>query len=200
MGGAIEVEREDMSVQESRQLAGRVSRRLLAIAMVLEGMRRKIAAESCGMDHQTLRDWVYRYNAEGIEGLGNRRRDGVKLRLTSDQMTQLATWVEHGPDPKRDGVTRWLRVDLARLIKVVVDGQLVTLAHRRLDHATITPRSRALLNKYGGEAVFTAVRDNDIYVRGWLTVHGIDVSVKNDTGVSPMYVAALGNGVAALEW
>ena len=180
-------------------LAGRVSRRILAIAMVLEGTHRKIAAESCGMDRQTLRDRVHRYNAEGIDGLGNRRRNGVKLRLTSDQMAQLATWVEHGSDPKRDGVVRWRRVDLAHRIEVVVDDQFVTLAYRRLDHATITPGGRALLNKYGGEAVFTAVRDNDIYVLGWLTVHGTDVSVKNDTGVTPMYVAALGIAVAALE-
>ena len=59
-----------MSVQELRHLAGgvrvgRVSRRLLAMALVLEGMSRKVAAESCGMDRQTLRDWVHRYNAQG---------------------------------------------------------------------------------------------------------------------------------------
>ena len=81
MGGAVKIEREDMSAQELRHLAGRVkdgqvSRRLLAIAMVLEGTSRKVAAESCGMDRQTLRDWIRRYNAEGVEGLGNRRGDG----------------------------------------------------------------------------------------------------------------------------
>ena len=59
------------------------------------------------MDRQTLRDWVHRYNAEGVEGLGNRHGGGVKLRLTSDQMAQLATWVADGPDPKRDGVVCW---------------------------------------------------------------------------------------------
>ena len=70
------------------------------------------------MDRQTLRDWVCRYNAEGVEGLGNRRRDRVKLRLISDQVAQLATWVEDGPGPERDGVVRWQRVDLARRIEV----------------------------------------------------------------------------------
>ena len=69
----VKVEREDMSAQELRQLAGRVkdgrvSQRFLAIAMVLERMRCKVAAESCGMDRQTLRDWIRRYNAEGVEG------------------------------------------------------------------------------------------------------------------------------------
>jgi len=48
--------------------AGQV-RRLLALALVLEGRSRTEAADQAGMDRQTLRDWVHRYNAEGIEGL-----------------------------------------------------------------------------------------------------------------------------------
>ena len=75
--------REDKSALELRQLAGRVkdgrvSQRLLAIAMVLEGMRRKVAAEICGIDRQRLRDWIRRYNAEGVEGLCNRRGGGIR--------------------------------------------------------------------------------------------------------------------------
>ena len=70
MRGGVKIEREEISAQELRQRAGRVkdgrvSRRLLAIALVLEGASRKVAAESCGMDRQTLRDWVHRYNAQG---------------------------------------------------------------------------------------------------------------------------------------
>ena len=61
LGGAVKIECEDMSAQELRQRAGRVkdvrvSRRLLAIALVLEGTSRKVAAESCGIDRQRLRD------------------------------------------------------------------------------------------------------------------------------------------------
>ena len=75
MSGAIKIERKDMSAQELHQRAGRVkdgrvSRRLFAIAMVLEGCLQNLAAESCGMDRQTLRDWIRRYNAEGVEGVG----------------------------------------------------------------------------------------------------------------------------------
>ena len=118
----VKIERKVKSAQELRQLArrvkdARVSQRLLAIAMVLEGMLRKVAAEICGIDRQRLRDWIRRYNAEGVEGLGNRRRGGMKLRLTSDQLAQLETWVAEGPDPKRDGVVRWRRKDLARRIE-----------------------------------------------------------------------------------
>ena len=47
----------DLRRQSGRVKDGRISRRLLAIALVLEGASRKVAAESCGMDRQTLRDW-----------------------------------------------------------------------------------------------------------------------------------------------
>jgi len=71
--------RQDLSAAELRTLAckegdARVSRRLLAIAMALDGISRAEAARQAGMDRQTLRDWVTRYNAGGVDGL--RDRDG----------------------------------------------------------------------------------------------------------------------------
>ena len=47
----------------------KAARRMLAIALVLEGWSREAAAEACAMDRQTLRDWVHRYNELGPEGL-----------------------------------------------------------------------------------------------------------------------------------
>src|SRR4051794_41887569 len=55
-----------------RERDGRVSSRLLALANALDGMRRDEAARAAGMDRQTLRDWVHRYNAEGVAGLRDR--------------------------------------------------------------------------------------------------------------------------------
>ena len=73
----VKITRDDLTARDLRAASGgakdgRVARRLLAIAFVLEGVSRKTAAESCGMDRQTLRDWVHRYNAQGIAGLANR--------------------------------------------------------------------------------------------------------------------------------
>ena len=45
------------------------SRRLLSLAAVLDGMNRTEAARIGGMDRQTLRDWVHRFNDHGPEGL-----------------------------------------------------------------------------------------------------------------------------------
>jgi len=108
----MEVTRSDLTAQELRHEAGRardgrVVRRLLAIALVLEDAARKTAAENCGMDRQTLRDWEHRYNAEGVAGLANRRGGGARPRLTPEQQARFVTWVEEGPDPARDGVVRW---------------------------------------------------------------------------------------------
>ena len=69
------------------------------------------------MDRQTLRDWVHRYNEEGLAGLRDRRRPGPRPRLTPEQEAELAAAVERGPDPDRDGVVRWRRVDLQALIE-----------------------------------------------------------------------------------
>jgi transposase len=111
-----------MSAQELRNVAGhirdgRVVRRMLAIALVLDGARRRTAAESCGMDRQTLRDWVHRYNEEGVAGLSDRIGGGPKPRLTPAQQARFVTWVEDGPDPEKDGVVRWRCIDLQARIE-----------------------------------------------------------------------------------
>src|SRR3954464_13264434 len=89
----------------------RAARRMLALALVLEGASREEAARAAGMDRPTLRDWVHRYNAEGLAGLRDRRRPGPRPRLTPEQEAALAGVVERGPDPDRDGVVRWRRVE-----------------------------------------------------------------------------------------
>lgn len=94
------------------------ARRTLAIALVLEGYSRAEAARICAMDRQTLRDWVHRYNVEGLPGLSDRRSAaGPRRRLNAEQEAQVAAWVEAGPDPKaHGGLVRWRRIDLRDLI------------------------------------------------------------------------------------
>ena len=117
MGRAVGITRTDMCARKLRCAAkrtrdGRVVRRILAIALVLEGVDRAAAARNSGMDRQTLRDWVHRYNAEGIEGLSDRFGKGAKPRLSPKQQAQFVAWVEAGPDPIKDGVVRWRCADL----------------------------------------------------------------------------------------
>jgi transposase len=64
---------------------------MLAITFLLEGWSREAAAEACGMERQTLCDWVHRYNASGLNGLYNRpRRNGPLPQLSEEQQAQIA--------------------------------------------------------------------------------------------------------------
>ncbi len=92
-------------------------RRLLALAAVYAGMSRADAARVGGMDRQTLRDWAHRFNGEGPEGLRDRPRAGRPRQLSDAQMAELAEIVKTGPDPEVDGVIRWRRIDLKRVIE-----------------------------------------------------------------------------------
>lgn len=93
----------------------RVARRILAIANALDGMSREDAARSAGMDRQTLRDWVLRYNAHGLEGLGDRWGDGRPPRLTPAEQAELLEIVLAGSDPEATGISAYTREDLAAI-------------------------------------------------------------------------------------
>jgi len=67
------------------------------------------------MDRQTLRDWVHRF-AAGPDGLFDNWTSGPKPRLSQDQLAEFARIVETGPDRKVDGVVRWRRINLKRVI------------------------------------------------------------------------------------
>ncbi len=118
----VKITRTQETAAGLRRAAGRArtpaaARRMLAIALVLEGVPRWAAARQCGMDRQTLRDWVHRFNAEGRSGLYDRPRTGATRRLTRDQEAALKRIVRDGPEQERDGVVRWRRVDLQTVIK-----------------------------------------------------------------------------------
>ena len=93
------------------------ARRLLALAAIRDGKTRLEAARIGGMDRQTLVDWVHAYNNRGIDGLINRASPGRPSKLTDEQKAELKALVEEGPDPDKDGLVRWRRIDLARIAK-----------------------------------------------------------------------------------
>jgi transposase len=86
-------------------------RRLLALAMVLDARPRSVAASSNGMDRQTLRDWVHRYNDADVDGLKARTALGREPFLTEPQGAELYELVVNGPNPAINGVVRWLFSD-----------------------------------------------------------------------------------------
>jgi transposase len=123
---------------------GGVVRRLLAIAMVKDGRSREEAASLNGMSRQTLRDWVHRYNAEGVEGLRSRTGPGRPPVLSEAQMAELREIVLQGPDPSRHTVVRWRCADLCEELaerwSVRVCEQTMGRWLRRLDMTRLQPR------------------------------------------------------------
>jgi putative transposase len=87
-------------------------RRLLAIALVLDGRSCAEAAELNGMDRRTLSDRAHRHNADGIDGLKSRHPLGAAPRLSPVQGAELRELVVAGPDPEKHKVIRWRRLDL----------------------------------------------------------------------------------------
>jgi len=151
MGKAIAITRLNLTASELRASATKAkdvsaARRMLCLAMVLEGADRTTAAESCGMDRQTLRDWVHRYNAEGLPGLYDRKRPGARPKLTAEQRAALAAMVEAGPDLQVHGVVRWRRVDLRdelqRQFGVELHERSVGKLLKRLGYRRLSVRPR----------------------------------------------------------
>jgi hypothetical protein len=120
----VAITRLELSAADLRQAAARtqdakMARRMLAIALVLEGHCRTDAAQSCAMDRQTLRDWVHRYNADGLDGLsGQPRCNGPKPRLSAEQQAAVGwtqapisnamAWCAGGVSTCSDGSSRAL--------------------------------------------------------------------------------------------
>jgi transposase len=162
MSAAIAV-RNDFEADELRCLARTVkdanqARRLLAIAAICDGMDREEAARIGGMDRQTLRDWVHRFNEHGPDGLINVKPSGRPPRLSKEQKEELCRLVEAGPDPQKDGVVRWRCVDLKRTLgeRFGVDLSAVRLGRilKELGFSHISARPRHPAQDPGAIAAF----------------------------------------------
>ena len=148
----IAITRTDLDAGGFRAAARRTTdavaaRRMLALALVLEGQNRTEAARAAGMDRQTLRDWVHRYNAQGLQGLTNRQNRGApKRKLTAAQEAEVADWVRAGPTWQVHKVVRWrccdLRDEIARHFGVKMHERTVAKLLARLNFSRVSVRPR----------------------------------------------------------
>ena len=151
MGRAIEL-RTDYTSATLRLLAKRgkdtaQTRRLLAIAAVLDGASRAEAAKAGGMDRQTLRDWVIRFNEQGPDGLVSKLSPGAPGKLTDEHKGFLAQLVEEGPIPASHGVVRWRACDLIMQLHekfgISVSDDTVYRALKELGFSHVSARPKA---------------------------------------------------------
>ena len=159
MGQGIAV-RGDYTSSELRRLAKRSgdaaqARRLLSLAAIVEGASREEAAKIGGMDRQTLRDWVHRFNKEGPDGLINHTSPGVPPKLSAAQKAKLAALVEQGPIPAIHDVVRWRACDLVQWIwdefGISVSDETVYRMLKSMGYAHLSARPKAY--KQNGETL-----------------------------------------------
>jgi transposase len=166
MAVPIRITRVDLDASGLRLAARRSSsvaaaRRMLALALVLEGKSRTEASQTAGMDRPTLRDWVHRYNEEGVAGLSDRHGDfGPKRLLSPEQEADVAAWVRAGPELVEHGVVRWRRADLVRAIEIrfgiVLAERTMSTVLRRLGFRRLVPRPRHHGHDAAAQASFSA--------------------------------------------
>jgi transposase len=121
-------------------------RRLLALAVIYDGGSRTQAAEVGGVTLQVVRDWVLRFNAEGPEGLIDRKAPGQPSRLKDVHCAALAEMVENGPIPAVHGVVRWRIIDLCQWVwdefEIIISQQTLSRELRALGYRKLSARPR----------------------------------------------------------
>lgn len=90
------------------------ARRLLALAGIYDGGTRSEAAQLGSVTLQIVRDWVVRFNAEGPEGLRDRKSPGPTPLLNDAHRAALLEIIDRGPIPAIHGVVRWRLCDLGQ--------------------------------------------------------------------------------------
>jgi transposase len=122
------------------------ARRLLALAAIYDGVSRTEAARIGGVTLQIVRDWVLKFNAQGSDGLVDRKAPGQPSRLTDAHRAALATAIECGPTPAVHGVVRWRLADLGQWLweefRVSVSKQTLSREVRAMGYRKLSARPR----------------------------------------------------------
>ena len=133
-------------IAAKRSKDGPQARRLLALAAIYEGASRSEAAKIGGVTLQIIRDWVLKFNADGPDGLIDRKPPGQAPRLNDAHRAALASIIESGPIPAVHGVVRWRIVDLCQWIweefRVVVAKQTLSRELRAMGYRKLSARPR----------------------------------------------------------
>ncbi len=155
--------RQDFSAPRLRNLAkktkdGPQARRLLTLAAIYDGATRTEAAEMGGVGLQIIRDWVLRFNAQGADGLLDRKPPGQPSKLNDGQRQAVAQLIESGPIPAVHGVVRWRLIDLAQWIfeefRITIAKQTLSRELRAIGYRKLSARPRHHAQAAGAIADF----------------------------------------------
>jgi transposase len=137
---------------------GPQARRLLALAAISDGATRTEAAKVGGVTPQIVRDRVLRFDAEGPDGLIDRKAPGQPSRLSDAHRAALAAAIGSGPTPALHGVVRWRLVDLCQWLweefRVSVSKQTLSRELRAMGFRKLSARPRHHAQAEGAIDVF----------------------------------------------
>ena len=143
--------RGDFDALQLRRFARRTkdgpqARRLLALAAIYEGATRTEASKIGGVTLQIVRDWVVKFNAQGPDGLIDKKAPGQALRLNDTHRAALARAIDEGPIPAVHGVVRWRIIDLCYWLfeefRVSVSKPTLSRHLRALGYRKLSARPR----------------------------------------------------------
>ena len=110
------------------------------------------------MTLQIVRDWVLRFNAEGPDGLIDRKAPGQPSRLDDTHRAALAAAIESGPTPALHGVVRWRLVDLCQWLweefRVTAARQTLSRELRAMGYRKLSARPRHHAQAEGAVELF----------------------------------------------
>src|ERR1700716_936555 len=122
------------------------ARRLLALAAVYDGATRTEASKIGGVTLQIVRDWVVKFNAQGPDGLIDRKAPGPPPRLNNTHRADLAAMIKSGLMPSLHGVVRWRLVDLCQWLweefRVSIAKQTLSRELRAMGYRKLSARPR----------------------------------------------------------
>jgi len=128
-----------------REREARVRGRIVAIRYLRLGHTVPEAANALGMSERQLRNWVQRYNAEGVAGLRDRPRPGQPPHLAVDQVERFKERIRKGARSE-DRVCVLRGMDVRRILQEEFEAQYslpgVYFLLHRLGFSSLVPRPK----------------------------------------------------------
>ena len=126
-----------------RRANGGMRDRLQMVILAMEGQTARQIAQAVGSSRRTVQDWVYSYNASGLEGLKD-RRGGNRRHLTGEQEQHICDHLNRTAADPHQGVRRAedLRQWIQQRFEVLYTLTGIYDMLRRLEYSWLMPRPR----------------------------------------------------------
>ena len=123
----------------------RVRQRLLAVRLVVMGNTVPQAAKAVGLKQRQSRNWIHRFNEEGLHGLRDRPRPGQPVKLPRQKEQAFRERIAEGAG-KKDSTPNLRVKDIQRILREEFGadyclGGTYFLLHR-LGFSSLVPRPR----------------------------------------------------------